>query len=103
MVVKRQFNMLDLLADIDSVLIILQQKGWLFESLSTFWKVHIPPHFIVSTHNQVFGTYLLHQVGEYPNTHNTNHYTQKTMCAISSLCHLEVQVGSTYNSRSRRW
>jgi len=40
-----------------SVLIILQQKDYLFESPSTCWRVYIPPHFLFCTYNRVYGTY----------------------------------------------
>jgi len=71
---------LDLLVDINSVFIILQQRGCLLESPSTCWKVHIPPHFIFSTYKHVFGTHPLRQVGEYP--HTTQIIIHKRQCVL---------------------
>jgi hypothetical protein len=35
-------------------IIILQKKGYVLESPSTCWRVHIPPHVVFSSYDQVF-------------------------------------------------
>ena len=51
------YTVLIVTAGMMSVLIILQQKDYLFESPSTCWMVYIPPHFMCFTYNRVYRTY----------------------------------------------
>jgi hypothetical protein len=47
----------------NSVTIVLQQKHYLAESLSTCWREYIPPSFTFAIYNHMFRTCHVHKLG----------------------------------------